>query len=314
MKTSDNEKTKKNLSAAGCLRAGFATATRFWDGVCVFAELAARRARRLLDRLIDVDALRSEKRKKRGYWPVFERLEARTVPTLEVSAGTIDTVAGQVWPGSSAINRGGFMDPNGFVAPYTVTIAWGDGTGDSAGWFDLGDTGEIFGTHTYMTAGTYTFTISVTGHSDSGSGSGTFDVSTGSSGATLTTANSSQVQTSSFDATTAFSLLTGAVQVGVSLNGSNLPVCGCSDPGLVLNYNGASVGVIPTIQVPAPLAESTGRSRRAVRSRPICRGSCRRNRAKLCTASTSTSASPGRAPFFGPSRYGTVSTSCGGAA
>src|SRR5205807_8746030 len=40
----------------------------------------------------------------------------------------------------------------------------------------------------------------------------------------------------------------GTVDASVSLTGADMPSCGCEDPGMVLNYNGATVAVNPTIQ------------------------------------------------------------------
>jgi hypothetical protein len=76
---------------------------------------------------------------------------------------------------------------SGGTAPYSATIAWGDGT-TSAGTITAADNNAVSGTHTYSEEGFYTITVSVT-DAQNGAVQGTTSVSVVDAALTLTDKN-----------------------------------------------------------------------------------------------------------------------------
>jgi RHS repeat-associated protein len=223
------------------------TAAKFWDGLCGFATMHRKRLRRLLARLVDLEAFEAKRRKKRSYWPEIQPLEARQVPTLSVTGTTFHPTASIGY--TDANNIASFTDPGGMqpASAYTVLIAWGDGQPDSPGIND--GSGNIAGDHTYLTAGTFTVGITVTGNGDSGSGNSTAIVSAAGTAGVVTPDNSPQQATVPLTSISSATLQTGTVITDVSLGGPDVPMCGCEDPGLGIVYNGAAVPGDPVDQV-----------------------------------------------------------------
>ena len=239
------------------LRIGYRAAPRFWDALCVLADRGGKGLRRFLSRFVDLDDLRPrQSRRKPSYLPDLQKLEDRMVPTLTVlgCAGGYPTV-GETWPAPAIIPPNGVLatvsDPNGYqgAAAYAATVDWGDGTSGPGGMVNgTGGGGFVLGEHIYEDAGTYTMTVSVTGHSDSGSGTSSVIVTVPTPLAIALPPNASQVGTLPFGSTISYSVLTGAVILGVPLNSTGGSTCGCTNPALYANYNGGSVGQ-PTIQI-----------------------------------------------------------------
>ncbi len=153
-------------------------AALFRNGPRTIVTHGKRRLLRLLNRVIDVEALRPRKPKKRTYLPELLVLEKRWLPSLGI---TPSSVGGTV--GSPLVNTtvGQLIDTNGMqtLSGYTVSIAWGDGTTTGGTLTTTGPTTAVIdGSHTYLRSGNFTDSITVTGDGGSANNGGTVFIGT----------------------------------------------------------------------------------------------------------------------------------------
>ncbi|GAA2248772.1 hypothetical protein GCM10010401_23210 [Rarobacter faecitabidus] len=170
-----------------------------------------------------------------------------SVPAPVVTASTVPAQQATV-PFS-----GELVTFTGATNPVNATINWGDGTASSNG--TIGS-GNVSGSHTYATPGTYTATVTVTGAGTSASTTTEIVVTTASSSVTLTGPSTNPIGTAAnVTATVAPAAATGTVQWSVDgvdsgtptpLNGSNqvtFDVSGLTagSHSIVATYSGDSV-------------------------------------------------------------------------
>ncbi len=248
--------------------------THAWiDGVMALAERSRSGLRQLLDHAIPLCLFDwTPRRKKPRFQPALEGLEKRWLPSgVHFAQGSYSVIAGSAVTVTvvSDLTNAQWYD----LGAMTVSFTEADGTAQSGINYGSPPPSIAFqnpvaypGAATSLTASagsiddpnqvtdlTYTLTLSCTdGLAENFTNTATITIHPPSQ-TTLTVPNQSQGDTTPVSGDTVIHLSDGTAVTQVSTVGLPGSSCGCTDPGMALTDNGATVAVRPIFQTTLPI-------------------------------------------------------------